>query len=215
MTRVALPCLCLVTDRVLCRGRSLVAVVEQALAGGVTMVQVREKELDTEAFIAVARAVHACTRRSGVPLIINDRVEVALAVGAEGVHLGQRDRPVVEARRELGAGAIIGLSVESEANVIAAEGWPVDYYGISPVFATATKRDHAPALGLDGVRRLRMLTRRPLIGIGGIQADNAGAVMEAGADGVAVVSAVCAADDPEAAARGLAAVIRPVREERT
>lgn len=214
MTRISLPCVCLVTDRLLCRGRSLVEVVARALAGGVTMVQVREKEADTETFISVARAVRDCTRRHGVPLIINDRVDVALAVGAEGVHLGQRDVPPEEARRMLGAEAIIGLSVESDADVIAAEGRPVDYYGISPVFATSTKRDHAPALGLDGVRRLRGLTRRPLIGIGGIHAANAGAVVAAGAEGVAVVSAVCAAEDPEEAARALAAAVLPVREVR-
>jgi thiamine-phosphate pyrophosphorylase len=214
MTRISLPCVCLVTDRPLCRGRSLVEVVARALAGGVTMVQVREKEADTEIFIELARAVRDCTRRHGVPLIINDRVDVALAVGAEGVHLGQRDVPPEEARRMLGAEAIIGLSVESDADVIAAEGRPVDYYGISPVFATSTKRDHAPALGLDGVRRLRGLTRRPLIGIGGIHAANAGAVVAAGADGVAVVSAVCAAEDPEEAARALAAAVLPVREVR-
>lgn len=192
----------LVTDSALCGERGVLAVVEAAVAGGVSCVQLREKSLPTRAFVERARALKAWLAPRGVPLIINDRVDVALACGADGVHVGQRDMASEDVRR-LMPGALIGLSVESVAQLEAAEAAPVDYYGVSPVFATATKADAAPALGLAGLERLRALTSRPLVAIGGIDAGNAAAVMAAGADGLAVVSALCAAADPAAAARAL------------
>lgn len=137
-----------------------------------------------------------------MPLIINDRVDVALACGADGVHVGQGDMAAADVRR-LMPGALIGLSVESLAQLEAAEAAPVDYYGVSPVFSTVTKADAAPALGLAGLAALRARTARPLVAIGGIHAGNAAAVMAAGADGLAVVSALCAAADPTVAAREL------------
>ena len=194
--------LCLVTDSTLCGERGVLAVVEAAVRGGATCVQLREKALDTRAFVERARALRAWLQPRGVPLIINDRLDVALACGADGVHVGQRDMPAEDVRRHM-PHALIGLSVETLAQLPAAERAPVDYYGISPVFATGTKRDAAPALGLDGLRAIRARTDRPLVAIGGIHAANAAAVIAAGADGLAVVSALCAAADPAAAARAL------------
>lgn len=199
--------LCLVTDSTLCGERGVLAVVEAAVRGEVSCVQLREKSLDTRAFVERARALKAWLAPRGVPLIINDRLDVALACGADGVHVGQNDMAAEDVRRFM-PHALIGLSLESVAQVAAAERAPVDYYGVSPVFATATKHDTAPALGLDGLRAIRACTRRPLVAIGGIQAGNAAAVMSAGADGLAVVSALCAADDPAEAARMLLAQIR-------
>lgn len=192
----------LVTDSALCGERGVLAVVEAAVAGGVCCVQLREKRLATRAFVERARALKAWLTPRGVPLIINDRVDVALACGADGVHVGQSDMAPEDVRR-LMPGALIGLSVESLAQLAAAEAAPVDYYGVSPVFVTATKADAAPALGLAGLAAIRARTNRPLVGIGGIDAGNAAGVLAAGADGLAVVSALCAAVDPATAARAL------------
>ena len=183
----------LVTDSELCGARGVQAVVAAAVAGGVSCVQLREKTLETRAFVERARALKQLLAPLGVPLIINDRLDVALACEADGVHVGQGDMAPADVRR-LMPQALMALAAAAE---------PVDYYGISPVFATATKADAAPALGLDGLRAIRALTLRPLVAIGGIGADNAASVMAAGADGLAVVSALCAAADPQAAARTL------------
>ena len=197
----------LVTDRNLAGSRSLESVIEAAIRGGVTAVQLREKNLPTREFIALARRVRNVAEPRGIPLIINDRLDVALAVGAEGVHLGPQDIPYEDARRILGRGAIVGISVEDAAQAAKAEEWDVDYLGVSPVFPTPTKTDTAAAWGLDGLRRLRKHSRHVLIAIGGINDSNAGQVLDAGADGLAVVSAVCAAVAPEAAARRLRKIL--------
>ena len=193
----------LVTDSTLCGARGIEAVVEAAVRGGATCVQLREKALDTRPFVERARALKALLAPLGVPLLINDRVDVALACGADGVHVGQRDMAPEDARRLMPPGSIVGLSIESAAQVIAAERAPVDYYGLSPVFDTPTKTDAAPPLGLAGVRRIRAMTMRPLVAIGGIGFENAASVMAAGADGLAVVSLLCQAADPAAAAHRL------------
>ena len=199
----------LVTDSALCGERGVLAVVEAAVRGGARVVQLREKSLATRAFVERARALKALLQPLGVPLIVNDRLDVALACGADGVHVGQDDLSPRDMRRWLPQG-LIGLSIERIEQLDAAERLPVDYYGASPVFATATKADAAPALGLDGLRALRARTTRPLVAIGGIGEHNAAAVMAAGADALAVVSALCAAPDPEDAARRLcAAMERP------
>lgn len=194
----------LVTDEAQCGERGLLAVVQSAVRGGVTCVQLREKSLDTRAFVERARALKALLSPLRIPLLVNDRVDVALAADADGVHVGQSDMAPQDVRR-LMPGALIGLSIESWQQMREAEQEPVDYYGISPVFATASKADAAPALGLAGLQQLRRMTGRPLVAIGGIQAGNVAAVMAAGADGVAVVSALCASADPAAAARHLRA----------
>ena len=196
----------LVTDSALCGERGVLAVVEAAVRGGARVVQLREKTLPTRAFVERARALKALLQPLGVPLIINDRLDVALACGADGVHVGQEDLSPRDMRRWLPDG-LIGLSIERIEQLDAAERLPVDYYGASPVFATATKADAAPALGLEGLRALRARTMRPLVAIGGIGEHNAAAVMAAGADALAVVSALCAAPEPEQAARRLCAAM--------
>ncbi|MEE9936249.1 MAG: thiamine phosphate synthase [Deltaproteobacteria bacterium] len=197
----------LVTDRGLCGGRSLEEVVGAALRGGVAYVQLREKNLSTRLFVEEARAVKQLLASRGVPLIINDRLDVALACEADGVHIGQDDMPYETARRLLGPKAIIGLSVETWADVEAAQKLDVDYLGVSPVFATPTKTDTREPWGLDGLRQIQAANRHPLVAIGGINAANAKAVAEAGAPCLAVVSAICSADDPAAAAATLKKIL--------
>ncbi|MFM2058216.1 MAG: thiamine phosphate synthase [Pseudomonadota bacterium] len=196
----------LVTDEQLCAGRALLDVVSAAVQGGVSCVQLREKSLATRPFVERAQTLKSLLQPLGVPLIINDRFDIALACGADGVHVGQSDMPVAELRRLLPAGAIVGLSVESLDQLDAVPDG-VDYLGVSPVFATPTKTDTAPAFGLDGLRAVRQRSRWPLVAIGGLHAGNAADVLAAGADGLAVVSAICAAADPAAAARTLRALI--------
>jgi len=204
----------LVTDRALAAPKTIEETVAAAIGGGVSMVQLREKEISTRDFLLLARRLLTILRPAGVPLIINDRLDVALAAGADGVHLGQSDLPGREARRIMGPSAIIGLSVETMKQVQEAEELDLDYLAASPVFATPTKTDAAPPWGLAGLAALQSQTNLPIIAIGGIDQANAEAVLLAGADGVAVVSAICAADDPQAAARSLRAIIDRVRSEK-
>jgi thiamine-phosphate pyrophosphorylase len=199
--------LMLVTDRTLSRGRSIEDIVAAAVRGGVTAVQLREKECPTREFLALARRLKDKLDAAGVPLLINDRADIALAVGAAGAHFGQDDLPFPDARRLLGPDAAIGISIERPGQAVEADGWDVSYLGVSPVFTTPTKTDMKSPWGLDGLRRLRTLTRHRLVAIGGISAANAAHVLEAGADGLAVVSAICSADDPEAAARALRGIL--------
>jgi len=194
------PTLYLVTDYRLCGERSLVDVVDRAVRGGVTLVQLRDKRQNIREMVELGRALRALLRPRGVPLLVNDRVDVALAVQAEGVHLGQSDMPVELARRMLGPEAIIGLSLERMAELSEGESSDVDYYGASPIYPTPTKTDTGPGWGLEGLRVLRAATGRPIVAIGGVNAGNAEAVIRAGADGLAVVSALCAAPAPAAAA---------------
>jgi thiamine-phosphate pyrophosphorylase len=204
MSRHALPDalrLYLVTDQASLRGRSLLDVVRGAVQGGVSCVQLREKSLNTRDFVTQALAIKALLDPLGVPLVINDRIDVALACQAQGVHLGQSDMPVTMARQMLPPDVFIGLSVENLGDVARAAGQAVDYLGVSPVFATPTKTDTALPWGLAGLRQVRALTDLPLVAIGGIHLTNAADVLMAGADGLAVVSAICSADDPAVAAR--------------
>ena len=205
----------LVTDRALARGRPTAEIVHEAVAGGVTCVQLREKDCGMREFLAEARKLLAILRPLGVPLIINDRVDVALAAGADGVHVGQQDMPLADVRRLGPAGWIIGVSAESLDDAVRAEQGGADYIGVSPVFATPTKADHASPLGLDGLRRIRAAVRIPLVAIGGLHAGNAREVIRAGAAGLAVVSAIVAADWPRAAAAELRREIEAAKGERT
>ena len=198
----------LVTDRGLCpEGRSLVQTVKEAVEGGVTMVQLREKDIDTRAFIKEALELKALLSPLGVPLIINDRVDVALAADADGVHIGQSDMPYGIARKLLGPDKIIGLSVENLDQVLEANTLDVDYIGVSPVFATPTKTDTALPFGLEGLREAVRLSKHPTVAIGGMNARTAAGVMAAGTDGIAVVSAIIAAPDPRAAAEELKNIV--------
>lgn len=193
----------LVTDRALSLGRDLEWVVGEAVKGGVSMVQLREKDMDTRRFIDLGSRLLRLLRPLGVPLIINDRVDVALAVDADGVHIGQSDMPYETARRLLGPDKIIGLSVENMDELRQAESLDVDYVAVSPVYSTATKTDTAAPFGLDGLREAVRLTRHPVVAIGGMNENTAPAVFAAGADGIAVVSAICSAPDPAAASARL------------
>lgn len=186
-------------------GRDPVAVARAAVAGGVGVVQLREKAASTREQVVRARALKAALAPLGVPLLINDRVDVALAAGADGVHLGQDDMAPEDARRLLGPGAILGLSVGDAAEARTADPALVDYVGIGPAFATGTKADAGAAIGPAGVAALRRQVGLPGVAIGGIDAANAGALGACGIEGVAVVSAVAGAADPAAAARRLRA----------
>jgi thiamine-phosphate pyrophosphorylase len=192
-----------VTDRGLAGARPLASIVAAALDGGVGVIQVREKNFPSRTFYEQVLALLRVARPLGRPVIVNDRVDIALAAGAEGVHVGPSDLPCEAVRRMAGPDLIVGVSVGSVAEAVAAERAGADYLGVSPVFATPTKADAPPATGLDGLRRIRQAVRVPLVAIGGIHAGNAAEVIRAGADGVAVVSAVMAAEDPRAAAAGL------------
>ena len=193
----------LVTDRGLARGRPIASVVEAAVRGGVTAVQLREKSCCTRDFVQLGRELKKLLAPLQVPLIVNDRVDVALAIGADGVHLGQQDMDCESARRLLGSGAIMGLSIETIEQARAAESLDVDYFGVGPVFATPTKTDAAPPLGLAALAQIRAASRHAIVAIGGIGVENVRQAIHSGADGVAVVSAICAADDPQRAARDL------------
>ena len=189
----------LVTDRAACKGRDLLDVVAAAARAGTGIVQLREKDCGTREFVELARALKSLLDPLGVPLVINDRLDVALAVNAAGAHVGQKDMPPLEARALLGPNRILGLSVNTLEEAAAAEGLDLDYFGVGPIFPTATKADAGPVFGLEKLAELRRRTRLPLVGIGGIGPDNALDVAQAGADGLAVVSAVCSAPDPGAA----------------
>jgi thiamine-phosphate pyrophosphorylase len=197
----------LVTDRRLSLPRTIEEVVHLAVPGGVTVVQLREKDCSTREYIELAYRVKAILEPLRVPLIINDRVDVALAVGADGVHIGQNDMPYADARRLMGSDAIVGLSVETIEQGIEADSLDVDYLGVSPIFSTPTKTDTTTEWGVEGLKLLRSQSRHTLVAIGGIDSSNARANVEAGADGLAVVSAICAAPDPKEASRKLRTII--------
>ncbi len=193
----------LVTDRRLIGDRQLADVVGQAVSGGVTMVQLREKDCSTRDFVSLGIGLKRLLEPSGVPLIINDRIDVALACNADGVHIGQSDMPYDIARRLLGPDRIIGLSIESFNDVMAANALDADYIGVSPVFATPTKTDTSVPFGLDGLRQAVRMSVHPTVAIGGMNRKTASEVMECGTDGIAVVSAIMAAESPREAAREL------------
>jgi thiamine-phosphate pyrophosphorylase len=201
----------LVTDRGLSRGRPTLEVVAAAVRGGATVVQLREKAAETREFVEEALAIRVFLKERKIPLIINDRIDVAVAVDADGVHLGQKDMPIELARKVVGPEMIVGISAESTADAVAAERAGADYLGVSPIFDTSTKTDTAAALGLAGLREIRRSAGLPLVGIGGLSAENAGKVIEHGADGIAVVSAIVSADDPEQAARALFRIVAGAR----
>jgi len=197
----------LVTDRGLAHGRSTLEIVSAAVKGGATVVQLREKDCSTRQFIEEALNIRDFLKTRNIPLIINDRLDVAQAAKADGVHLGQTDMPLEMARGILGDTMIIGISAESLQNAIEAEKGGADYLGVSPIYATPTKTDTALPLGLNGLREIRKAVKLPLVGIGGLNRDNAADVICSGADGVAVVSAIVAAADPETAASELKKII--------
>jgi thiamine-phosphate pyrophosphorylase len=193
-------------------GHDLVALARLVARGGATLVQLRDKKSDTRRMIERARAIKAALAPLGVPFVVNDRIDVALAARADGVHVGPDDMAPADARALLGPDAIIGVSIKS---TVAAEAAPVgvfDYAGVGGVFATLSKEQDNPPIGPEGLARIAAVLRRrapnvPVVGIAGIDAGNAAAVIAAGADGVAVISALSLAPDPAAAARALRAVV--------
>jgi thiamine-phosphate pyrophosphorylase len=185
----------------------LLSRVAASARSGATIVQLRHKGGDLATLVAAGRALRAVLDPLGIPLVVNDSVAAAAAVGAAGVHLGQSDAPPAEARARLGEQAIIGLSLERPGDIATADPAVIDYVAASPVFATPTKADIAPPLGLAGVRAIRTALPLPLVGIGGIDAGNAAGVIAAGADGVAVVSAILAAADSGVATAELRRVV--------
>jgi len=193
----------LVTDRGLLKGRKLLDEVRKAVKGGVSMVQLREKEAGSREFYELAQALQAELRELGVPLLINDRLDIALAVDADGLHLGQDDLPLPVARSLLGKGKIIGLSINKREEAREGEKMGADYLGVSPVFSTPTKADAPPATGLEFLRSLRQEIKIPLVAIGGINKENLKMIKETGADGAAVISALMGASDIEGEARKL------------
>ncbi|SAL72825.1 thiamine-phosphate pyrophosphorylase [Caballeronia arvi] len=204
----------LVLDPVQCGGHdAAVRVARAALEGGATLVQLRAPEWHKRAWFDLARELLPITRAHGVPFVINDHVDVALAVGADGVHIGQRDLPADITRQLLGPDALIGLSVSNldetaDADTLAGI---VDYLGAGPVYATPTKTDASTPCGIDGLAAIRAAARLPTVAIGGIQSHNAADVMRARPAGLAVVSTICKAADPREAAATLAATIAESR----
>src|SRR5580692_503068 len=193
-------------------GHGLVDLARAVAAGGATLVQLRDKVSSTPAMVERARALKAALAPFGVPLIVNDRVDVALAAQADGVHVGQEDMAVEEARRRLGPGPFIGLSVRTVEQAAAAPLALLDYVGIGGVYATTSKVSGRSPIGLDGLRKVVQVLRGrignfPSCGIAGITAANAEPVIAAGADGVSVISALSHRPDPQAAARELRAVV--------
>lgn len=191
-----------VTDASLRKGGDPVDLCRRAVRGGATVVQVRLKDAPARELLALARRFVAAL---AVPVLVNDRVDVALLAGAAGAHLGQDDPPLDALRARVPPGFLLGISVGSAADAARARPWGADYWSIGPCYATAHKSDAGPPLGPAGFAALARLAPRgvPVIGIGGITAAGAGAIIEAGATGVAVIGAVSSASDPEAAARAL------------
>jgi len=192
-----------VADADFAAGRDLAPIIEAAVRGGVTVIQIRAKNRSFKDFVDLGRRAAAVLKKLGVPLLINDRVDVALACRAEGVHLGQEDVPPALARRALAEGTVIGVSANTPEEAHEAERQGADYIGAGPVFATASKATDLPIIGPEGVRRIKAAIRIPVVAIGGITEGNARELRAAGADGIAVISAILGAADPETAARRL------------
>lgn len=193
----------IVTDRQASRGRDHISMVRAALAGGADVIQLRDKALSGHDLYALAKDMGSLVRSSRAMFIVNDRLDIALAAGADGVHLGQDDLPVAAARSLSPPSFIIGVSVGSVEEALAAERDGADYIALSPVFSTPTKDDAGPGHGLEVLSEIKAAVRLPVIAIGGVNEGNVMEVVAAGADGVAVISAVLGADDVEAAARSM------------
>jgi len=193
-------------------GRDIAELARLCAEGGATLVQLRDKTSETRAMIDRARAIKRAIAPLGVPLVVNDRVDVALAAGADGVHVGPDDMAVEDARRLLGPGAIIGLSIKSTAEAEAAPIDLIDYVGSGGVYVTLSKQQKNAPIGPEGLARIAAVLRRrapklPLAGIAGVDAGNAAEVIAAGAEGIAVISALSLAPDPRAAARTLRQIV--------
>ncbi|MGR8928471.1 thiamine phosphate synthase [Rhizobium leguminosarum] len=201
----------LVLDPDLCAEIGMVETARLAVAGGATMVQLRDKHAGTIGMIETGRALKQAFEGTGALLIVNDDVEAAIAIGADGLHIGQEDMDAHKARTMIGPDMILGLSVETAPLAAAVDPDLVDYTGVGPVFATPTKADHKQPIGFDGLAKLVKASQVPSVAIGGLKADHVAQVFASGAKGLAVVSAICGTPDPEAATRHIAAEIRKAR----
>ncbi|MDN6180806.1 MAG: thiamine phosphate synthase [Halomonas subglaciescola] len=199
----------LVTDTGLCGDAGVERTVEEAVKGGATTVQLRDKHASDAAMIAQAKRLkawldaHAASTGRRVALIINDRLNVALESGADGLHVGQSDTAVQEARQAMGEDAIIGLSINNQGQLAAAPVALLDYVGLGPVFATPSKQDHAAPIGFDGLAELASACPLPGVAIGGVKIEHVEAIRRSGANGIAVVSAICGQAAPHDAAKAL------------
>jgi thiamine-phosphate pyrophosphorylase len=198
----------LVTDEGLSKDRPLSFIVEEAIRAGVGIIQYREKSFSYKKHFTQAKSLCSICKKAKIPFIINDRVDLALALDADGVHLGQSDMPIQVARNLLGKDKMIGLSIESWKDWDTISTLPdidklIQYLGISPIFSTPTKQDTIGEWGIEGVVKLREKTDLPLVGIGGINESNIDAIIEAGIDSIAVVSAICSAESPYKSAKSL------------
>ncbi|MBI4572503.1 MAG: thiamine phosphate synthase [candidate division NC10 bacterium] len=191
--------LCVITDPELARGRDHVAITEAALSGGADMIQLRDKTGSLRDLLPQARAIQALCRARPALFIVNDRLDLALAAGADGVHVGQDDLPAEAARRLLGPGRILGVSTHSREQAEAARAAGADYIGFGPMFPTGTKETGYTPRGLEGLREARAAVSLPILAIGGITLENVAAVIGAGATAPAVISAIVAAPDIAAA----------------
>jgi thiamine-phosphate pyrophosphorylase len=197
-----------ITDEKIAGGRSHIEIAREAVRGGADIIQLRDKSRSCAELIAIGREIAAIGRKAGVVFIVNDRLDVALSCGADGVHLGHGDMRVSTARQLAPHGFIIGVSVGSAEEAADAEREGADYVALSPTFSTASKEDAGPGLGLDRLREIRCAVSVPVIAIGGISHKNVRDVIAAGADGIAVISAVVAGPDIAAAARELKKLVR-------
>ncbi|MFK0164188.1 thiamine phosphate synthase [Rhizobium sp. NPDC090279] len=202
----------LVLDPLLCADLGMVETTRAAVAGGATIVQLRDKHAPTKTMIETGRVLKQILHGTNARLIVNDNVEAAIAIGADGLHIGQEDMNAADARRLIGPDMILGLSVETEALASAIDAGIVDYAGIGPVFATPTKPDHKQPIGFDGLARIVRLCSVPTVAIGGLKAEHTADVLSAGADGLAVVSAICGQPNPQAAAALIAKAIKEARQ---
>lgn len=201
-----------ITDAKLSQGRSHLEVARAAIEGGASIIQFRDKEMTTRQLVETARKIKELTEETDIPLIINDRLDVALAVDADGVHVGQDDMPTTLARQLIGPNKIMGVSASTVEEALQAEREGADYVSASPVFTTPTKPDAPPPTGLEGLRAIVEAVNLPVIAIGGINERNVREVIEAGAHGVAVISAVVSAPDIAAAARRLREIVEAARK---
>ncbi len=193
------------TDREAVKSRSLAEIIQLAIAGGAAAIQLRDKDVEDLSMIKLGEELMKLTKGK-VPLIVDDRVEVALAIGADGVHVGQKDMPARAVRKKIGSGKILGVSAHSVREAVQAEEDGADYIGAGPVFPTKTKKDAETPIGLTGLRQIKNAVSIPIIAIGGIKTDNAAVVMEI-ADGIAVISAVLRATFPLKATQTLVSII--------
>lgn len=198
-----------VTDSRLVGEKSLESVIQLALKGGATMIQYREKNKEANEIYAKALVLKNMCNKFGVPLIINDRLDIAMAIDADGIHIGQKDLPIAEVRKLFGPHKIIGFTVENEAQVVLSNGQEVDYYIAAPVFRTNTKLDDRGLLGIEGLKSMIKVSKKPVIAAGGISLKNAADVMDLGSAGIVVVNQIMSGEDPKLISEKFIKILKP------